>query len=719
MSKCPVPSLRPMPPHTSFLCIALLTCGTVVNAQDSAAATAPQANTKPDWLEGTGQDMQIRISGEVIDEDGNPATDCHVEALFETRVGTRNLNAKLAGNRYSFSIPVGTGRWFRVHVRATSGDRQKTAHKPILKFEIRQAAVQGVDLKLQPTQRSVAVTVLHGANKVANAVVSATLMSGVEVESVTDDSGVATLRLMNSDRIQQLTARTSDFRVGGFGFHRDPPRDPAGAEFTIELDKCRPQKIRLINVEDETPIPDLEFAFIVGTGPPNYQFHGKTPDSLLKSDENGEAIHHWFPDWEQHGSYANISNPHWVKAGKFEMVDGVMVIPFRKSKFAERKRVRGKINSEVIGPAGFYVQMNSFQGEEKGSVEVLDAFTDEVGVFEALFLPGATYWICVNDVRYVSDVIDMIPCNAETEQVNKPELTISEGQPIEVIATSGSSKQPIPFQGVNLSTTHSFTWMEEGVEKLGIGSRRWFVTTNKFGRAFTYALAGQDIEGAIYSPTWRSKESVKVEDGQLTRLKFHRRIDGPRKVVGRLILPEGSNVALADATVTVGSVDGETDEESVSVTTKPDGTFEFESAAFRIGLFARSRDSTLAAVAVFEGLYEPLEVRLQPTTDFDGQLLTDDDKPLKSHRVRAILRIEGESYFNHISPVAFNAYTFETTTDEDGNYTLKGLPFGGEIRLFADPVDGSERDKSLRRLELKPGEKWDRQIDRLLVPSDK
>jgi len=719
MCKFSVPSLMPVSRLSSVLCIALLTSGTVVNAQDSNAATAHAANTKPDWLEGTGKDMQIRISGEVFDEDGNPAADCHVEALFGSKAGSRNLNAELEGHRYSFSIPVGTGGWFRVHVRATSGDGQKTAHKLIQTFELRQAAVRGVDLKLQPTQRSVLVNVLHKKTEVAEAIVSAELESGEVVESVTDDSGVATLRLMKSDRIHQLTARTSDFRVGGFAFHRDPPRDPAGADFTIELDKCRSQKIRLVNVEDGTPIPGLEFAFIVGTGPPNYQFHGKTPDSVLTSGQNGEAVYRWFPNWEQHGSYAEISDPRWVRVGKFEMVDRVMVIPLKKSKFAERKRVRGKVSSDGTNPAGFYVRMDSFQGEVDTQTDVQHAFTDENGFFDAMFLPGTTYCIYVNDVRYVSDVIDMIPWDAETEQRNKPELTISEGQAIEVIVTSGSSKRPIPYQAIQLETTHNFTWLENGVEKAGVGSRRWFVTTNKFGRAFTYALAGHDIVGTIYSPTWRSKESVKVEADQLTRLKFHRKIDGPRKVVGRLVLPDNSNVDLTDAIVTAGSVDGETDEDEIAVMTNADGTFEFESAASRVGLFARTKDSALATAAVFDTMGEALGVRLQPTAEIHGRLLTDGDKPLQSHHVRAVVLIRGEAGFSKPRSVTIHAYTFETTTDEDGNYTLKGLPPDATLRLSADAVDGSGRDEFIRWWNLVKGDKVDHQTDRLMMPSNK
>ena len=267
--------------------------------------------------------------------------------------------------------------------------------------------------------------------------------SGDRITGKTNDAGIATFPLMNRDKLSQLTAWTNDFKIGGYSFDRDPPRDPMGDKFTIELDKCRSQTIRIINDEDKAPVPDLGFILTVGTGPPNYQFPGKTPDCEMKTDKNGEAVYRWFPDWKKHGSYVEILDQHWVKAADEKMVDGTMVVRLRKSQFDKRKHIAGMVTSADGNVAGFSVSITSFQGEEKNRLDVLSAFTDEHGKFAADYLPGATYCICINDARFVSNIIDLIPYEPTTDKTNAPSLNVSPGQPVEIVVTSGPAKRPV------------------------------------------------------------------------------------------------------------------------------------------------------------------------------------------------------------------------------------------------------------------------------------
>ena len=78
----------------------------------------------------------------------------------------------------------------------------------------------------------------------------------------------------------QLSAWTDDFKVGGFVFHRDPPRDPQADKYEIKLDKCRDQLIRFTDT-DNKPVPNFDFDLIIGTGEPNYQFIQNIPISLF------------------------------------------------------------------------------------------------------------------------------------------------------------------------------------------------------------------------------------------------------------------------------------------------------------------------------------------------------------------------------------------------------------------------------------------------------
>ena len=110
-------------------------------------------------------------------------------------------------------------------------------------------------------------------------------IAGERITGKTNDAGIATFPLMNRDTLSQLTAWTDDFKIGGYSFNRDPPRDPLGGKFTIELDRCRPQTIRIVNDEDKAPVADLGFVLTVGTGPPDYQYVGKTPDCEMKTNK--------------------------------------------------------------------------------------------------------------------------------------------------------------------------------------------------------------------------------------------------------------------------------------------------------------------------------------------------------------------------------------------------------------------------------------------------
>jgi len=685
--------------------------------QDSGSPNGQTHIEGPGWLDGSGKDLRIKVSGEVFNENGTPANGCKLQARLETDSGRRDLPAVIDGNRFGFWVPAGSADWFRLHLNATSADGRRIATETTLTYELRQAAIDGLELTMKPFERSVDVTVVENGKTVPDAFVAAEL-AGALVTGKTNDVGVATFPLMNRDTLSQLTAWTEDFMIGGYSFHRDPPRDPMGDKHTIELDTCRPQKIRLVNDEDESPVPNLDFVLTVGTGPPNFQFPGKTPDCGMKTNENGEAVYRWFPNWDKHRSYIEILDQRWVKAADEEMVDGTIVVRLRKSQFENRKRVAGQVKSANGDVAGFSVSIRSFQGEEKNRSDVLYAFTDEHGEFAADYLPGATYCICINDTRFVSNIIDLIPYESTIDKTNAPSLNISTGQPVEVVAASGPAKRPIAHQGIQLETPHDYSWREDGRTRNGSGGRRWWVTTDEQGKAFTFALPGKEIEGSLYSPEWRSKKSVQVKTVGVTRLEFYQTIGTKRKIVGRLLPAGNVDADLNEAVVHIGSVDGETGER-LTLRANLDGEFAFESRASRIGIYARTKDSKAAAVSIIDRPDEPIELQLKPTGEFRGQLLGREDQPLRSHAVRASLRVSGKRDYSKPFPTSFSAATFESKTDGEGNYSLTGLPCEVTLSLQADSIDGSDRDRYLDEFYLVPNESRPRAVSRLWKPEGK
>lgn len=681
---------------------------------ESTVARAPAA--KPEWLDGTGKDLRIRIAGEVLDENGKPAEDFTLGIQLRTQFATVNLPATLEKNRFQVWVPVGSVGWFSIHLSAASSDGHKFARETISSLLVRQAAIDGVKLAIKPPERFVFVRVVQNGEPVADASVTAEV-AGAPFSDRTNGMGFARFPLQNRDHLSQLTAWTSDFRIGGYSFYRDPPRDPAGNRHSIELEMCRPQIVRLVTGEDRVPVPAIPFVLTVGTGAPNYQFIGKTPTCEMRTNDKGEAVYRWFPDWERHGSYIELLDPAWVKVGDAETVDGVVVVRIKKSRFADRKRVAGQVTSEEASLAGFSVEMWSFQGEEEHNSDVVYAFTDEQGRFEADYLPGATYCIAMNDARYVSNIIDLMVYDPTTDKSNPPSLKISKGAPVEVTVTSGPAREPVAYQWINVETPHPYSWREGNETRHGQGHRRWQIMTDEQGRARTYALAGEKVGARIYTPVWRAETSTNVTNDGIAKLEFHQKVADERKVVGRLLLAPGVEADLADAVLEVGSVDGET---NGRLTCRADrrGQFEFYTRATQVGIFARTKDQKAAAVAVLNDLNQPLELTLQPTGELRGRLLGREDRPLKGHGVYARLHISGKGEGPRTFFSRFDAAIFSARTDDEGNYVLSGLPCPVPLSLSVDPFEGQDA-RSLGEVYLVPHDQRPPTISRLWTPEKK
>src|SRR5690606_31176755 len=142
---------------------------------------------------------------------------------------------------------------FGLWLRASSPDSDRVAYAKFNSYQLRQAAIDGVKLKLQSPTRQVNVKVTSHGEPVAGATVKADLGFNIEMRSTTGANGIARLSLLPEQKLSRLTAWTDDQRVGGFSFSRTPPRDPEANEFEIELSQCRDQKLRFL-AADGSPV---------------------------------------------------------------------------------------------------------------------------------------------------------------------------------------------------------------------------------------------------------------------------------------------------------------------------------------------------------------------------------------------------------------------------------------------------------------------------------
>ena len=97
--------------------------------QDSGSPNGQIQTQKPEWLDGSGKDLCIKVTGKVFDENGTTANGYKLEARLETSSGERPAFV-IEGNRFEFWVPVGTaGWWFTLYVNATSADGGQIARK--------------------------------------------------------------------------------------------------------------------------------------------------------------------------------------------------------------------------------------------------------------------------------------------------------------------------------------------------------------------------------------------------------------------------------------------------------------------------------------------------------------------------------------------------------------------------------------------------------------
>lgn len=471
-----------------------------------------------EWLRGFGEKLEIRLHGEVIEADGTPATGVEVSGGLNTQRGKMPLAPVVNGNQFEAWILVNRLRPYSLWVKASSESGSRLAVGMVNASDLRQAASEGIRLTLEAPTRQVEVKVLAEGRPTAGATVKADVWFGVSMRATTDGAGIARLNLLADQTLDGVMAWTDD-QIGGFSFSRKPTRDPAANEHVIELSACRSQTLRFID-ESGAPISGLNFVSQIATAPPDYNFIGVNEHSRVTTNSAGEAILHWFPDWEKPHFYVDLENPEWIGGDEPERVDGAYVFHLKRAQ--ARRRVRMALRGAEV--AGLYVSVESFQGERENNTDMLSAWTDDGGRYSVDVLPDATYCANVQDAMWVSPMVDVLPYDSTTGQSTSPELVVSEGQEVEVLVTSGAEKRPYPHLPVAFFREHSFTWREAGATKHGTSSAQWWATTDASGRAVTHTLPGP-MKVKIYTPLWRTEESMEVAPGKPTTVRLHSDVD--------------------------------------------------------------------------------------------------------------------------------------------------------------------------------------------------
>lgn len=652
-----------------------------------------------EWLRSTGDDLELCLSGEVFEPGGKPAFGFKIEVQLNSQLKPLTIEPVIDGSRFHAWLPVNRAKPYSLAIRAASEDESQIAFLNANSYELRKMAREGVELNLKVPSKNVAVHVTHQSKPVANATVKAEVGYNNNIHASSDEDGIAVLRLLPNQELDRLTAWTEDHRIGGYSFNRKPVRDPQADSYAIELSTCRELKVRMID-ELGDPVPDVEFLLQIATPSPNYNYIGLHDESMLKTDKAGEAVTKWFPDWEKHHVYAELKSPGWILVGDLEIQENVAICNVKRA--ATRKTITGQVVSSESENAGYLVYFQSFQGERERYSDHLRAFADANGKFTFDVLPDSTYCAFVVDAEMVGKSIDFIAYDSQTDRLAQPELEVSRGQEIELIATTGSNKRPYANLKISLRREHDYKWQEEGETKYGSGGPSWWVTTDSEGRAMTNTLPGT-LSVSAYTPAWRTSREVKVVADQPTSINLHRAVVEKRIFTGRLVASDGMEASLAEAMIEVGAIDSEY-EDRKSIKTDRDGNFSFEFMAAEIALFAYTADGKASGTLKIHGDHaEPLKIELHPTTEFFGFLTDKENSPQPNTRISTEVRMQGEDNWNSLMTVEFDDDRLTTKSDEFGSYSLTNIPTGVDVMIYAEPKAAGQSKRFVEKIHLKPG----------------
>ncbi|MEZ6135813.1 MAG: carboxypeptidase-like regulatory domain-containing protein [Pirellulaceae bacterium] len=404
----------------------------------------------------------------------------------------------------------------------------------------------------------------------------------------------------------------------------------------------------------------------------------------MVTNQAGEAVFRWFPDWEDVHCYVDLKSDQWVIDGESKWVDGSFVVQVKPR--ALRRKVFGKLQRDEGSKAGYCVFWRSFEGEQDGHSDFINSVTDQHGNFSADVLPGATYCVFVNDTKDVSDMIDLIPAPTDDALAPTAVLHLQKPEMLAINVTAGKTKRPIANQPVSVRQTHNYQWMEDGKQdeqRSGQAARDQYVITDELGKATVAVESGKEVEVSIYNPDWRTTEELDVVAGQPNTVVLHRDVDQPRTIFGVVLQDENRPIPIDQIAIIAGSVDGETrGHEELEL--EDNGVFRMQTKAIAVGVLATTKDQSMAGVVVAENPHRIMRLYLHPTKQLRGRLVDSQGEPIVGCSVEAILRIKHEPEHRVLNAFyGYEANRQKVMTDADGYYTFGGLPTGIEIGLSA------------------------------------
>ncbi len=664
-------------------------CGSVL------AGDAPQNESKqsPDWIRGSGEDLQMLLPGSLQRVDGKSLEGAYVSIAIKYNSRTFEvLTPEVKKGKFQVWLPIGKYQWYSVVVEAACDDGARSS-RTIVRQQLRQLVKNGVKMKVLLPSEKVELRLDHDGKPVAEAKVRAELQNGTVVRSVSDENGIAEVKLIEGETISRVAAWARQNLIGGMS-RTSALKDAKSLK--LPMYRCRNFEIE-VQYEDGQPVVGAKLNAYAYSEDRN--FFPAPNDFELVTNERGHASFPWFPDLEGAKAYVNFVDEKWHITQR-EPGESVYQLVGKRS--AKRQVITGHVSGAVEFAGGFAIKLGSFQHEQEGRIDYAYAISDPDGSFSAAVLPDATYAVFLEDDQWVANAVDLTPYESDSGRESSPVLIVEEGVPVRIKLTQGSTKRPLPQTFMNINSRHRFTWMEDGRNQSGSLGRNANDFTDHRGIIEMVAPEG-NLEVSVYLSDWRGSKEIEVERGQANEMHIHRKIDEAVKVVGRVLAWERTASQVANLEVHLKGIDGESRDE-FKVETDDQGKFEVQTTAAKLGAIVFTDDKKFAGSLAIKDLDTTAEIQLYPTKSYSGQIVDQDGHPVANHEVWASIKVKDERKFGTPYPTVF--YTRITKqTDAEGNYRLDGLPCKTEILLGTETLDHKRnRFRSIDEVYYLPGD---------------
>jgi beta-lactamase regulating signal transducer with metallopeptidase domain len=621
----------------------------------------------------------LTLRGAVFLPDGSVAKDAILERSPDDGSGDL-LSAQMTEGHFAIKTTGTSDEPTTVLIRTSDSNFQ--AFLQVEARALRSECSIAARVTLAPA-RVIQVKVNDGKRSVANAHVQVDASSSYKYRATTRSDGLALLKIARDTNISQICAWSDDHRIGGLPLAPEPTTNGDVAEFVVEISRGEPVRALAVD-QQQRGVPNVPLMLTATTGGRHGLYVGENPTSRQTTNAKGEAVFAWVPNWPRDSiSVAVVDRSAWNESrdeNQKQRRDGAYqleVIPSVASRMSERVAVTGQLAGVPAGVSGVLLEFLGDQGGDESTWDGFFARCDRSGRFTVRALPGCVYSAFVNDRDFVSNIWGGVIIASGTGAIQRPELTLSKGVPVEVRVTKGGNEEPLPGAWVSFESSQT-----------GATGPSFWGKTDERGRYVAPVAAGE-VKVRVTDGNWSQEKTVRVVEGKPAKIQVHRDLVDKQTITGRLVLPTGVAAELGNTTVRITGSDGESDD---TATAKADaqGHFSARILARRASILATSPGEEFFGCGIVDVREEVIQIPMHPTIRYEGHVLRSNDQPLSGVRVRMIARLVDRQR-DHVYPRAVPELSRqyvelvrdrEAVTDHAGSFVFPKTPQRMELTVF-------------------------------------